>query len=619
MRTIEQLNTLLEELEKRIRSISTAQKTLNQINEILAYIQDVQDYLQQLQTTFDSHVQECDDYSNDIANLQTQIDTINQTINNLNTDNETTNQLKTSLSELQTKVDEFIGNSSTTAETLQNDISALQTDLGSCQDDITDIESEISAINSSIGEQNTTITNLQTTQTNLQTTQSSQASTINNINSRLTTAENNISTLTGGVDLSEYESRLSAIEPVNNLFQSFFVRQYNFNNAQPTKRILYTREEHFVCKANTFLYQEFKLSYTATEGGTLTVSILNDYVEEVSYTIDLSTNSSEYTIFRTVCPKTQSNTIVIKMTATEDIIYNSLQLTMHGTDIFVFNNNQDVKAVCFDGEIYISKQTESGLQYGRYTQEDSIDLDNLPNFRSNVDTKGIYYFMQYMPYAKCGSWPYTNFTEKRDNSIIKSLSDGTYSYGCYAETNENYVYSNQNYRGGEIIPCVYNNTLISYISNKTICNMATNLGDAFFNFDNLTIDGVTDWFFTSIVNYNHNTMESAVPASEEVMCVAFANDGNCYLVKNTKTNTHYVKICKNGTYVTAYLQPNGSINVYVSYNNYIDKYNITKTDDLYTSSTYVCTIDDCSCIYEMFNDTIIKKTSSGWVVDMLEF
>ena len=132
MRTIEQLNTLLEELEKRIRNISTAQSTLAQINAICTYISNVQDYLQELQTTFENHVSECDDYTNDINNLQTQIDAINESINNLISDDETINQIQSKLDELQTELNNFIGNSSAICESLENDISALQSDLGSC-------------------------------------------------------------------------------------------------------------------------------------------------------------------------------------------------------------------------------------------------------------------------------------------------------------------------------------------------------------------------------------------------------------------------------------------------------------------------------------------------------
>lgn len=220
MRTIEQLNTLLEELEKRIRNISTAQSTLAQINNICTYIANVQDYLKELNIAFDDHVRNCQDYTDDITNLQNQINEISASLEELISNDETFNALKTSFDDLKSQFETFIGSSSTTAENLENDISLLQTDLAVTQDDVTTLQSNLSDTNKTIGEHTTTITNLQTTQTNLQTTQSSQASTINSLNTRLTNCENNVNSLSGGVDISDYEARLTALEnTINTLYE----------------------------------------------------------------------------------------------------------------------------------------------------------------------------------------------------------------------------------------------------------------------------------------------------------------------------------------------------------------------------------------------------------------
>lgn len=230
MRTIEQLNTLLEELEKRIRNISTAQSTFAQINNICTYIANVQDYLKELNIAFDDHVQNCQDYTDDISSLQNQINEISASLEELISNDETFNALKTSFDDLKSQFETFIGSSSTTAENLENDISLLQTTLASTEEDLQSLQSDLSDTNKTIGEHTTTITNLQTTQTNLQTTQSSQASTINSLNTRLANCENNVNSLSGGVDISDYEARLTALE--NSLSATYYqsivlIRRYD--------------------------------------------------------------------------------------------------------------------------------------------------------------------------------------------------------------------------------------------------------------------------------------------------------------------------------------------------------------------------------------------------------
>ena len=86
--------------------------------------------------------------------------------------------------------------------------------------------------------------------------------------------------------------------------------------------------------------------------------------------------------------------------------------------------------------------------------------------------------------------------------------------------------------------------------------------------------------------------------------------------------TNSLKICDGGIYATAYYQPDDTINVYVSFGNYVEKYKLTKADPntiYFTLSSFVCKIEDCSCVYELFNNNILKKTNTGWVFDTLEF
>lgn len=172
----------LEELEKRIKAISTSYTTLAQI---IA----VRDSLDQLKTCF--------------------------------------NELTTAIKEDDDDASlEQLNALSTRVTVCETDILALQTDLSSTQEDLTNLQTDLSSTNTTVGEHSTTITNLQATQTSLQSAQTNMQTTISNqtntlsthttditsLKSRMTTAEANIGALTNGIDVGTLEDRITALE-----------------------------------------------------------------------------------------------------------------------------------------------------------------------------------------------------------------------------------------------------------------------------------------------------------------------------------------------------------------------------------------------------------------------
>lgn len=172
----------LEELEKRIKAISTSYTTLAQI---IA----VRDSLDQLKTCF----------------------------------NELTTTIKEDDDDASLEQLNALANRVLVAET---DITTLQTDLSSTQEDLTTLQTDLSSTNSIVGEHSTTLTNLQATQTSLQSAQTNMQTTISNqantlsthttditsLKSRMTTAEANIGALTNGIDVGTLEDRITALE-----------------------------------------------------------------------------------------------------------------------------------------------------------------------------------------------------------------------------------------------------------------------------------------------------------------------------------------------------------------------------------------------------------------------
>lgn len=196
MKNIEELNATIEELEKRIKAISSAGATLAQI---IA----VRDSLEQVKVCLNNLTTAIKDEEDDASVAQ--------------------------LTALEQRV--------TTAET---DITTLQTDLTSTQDDLETVWNNLASTNSVVGEHTTTLTNLQTAQTNLQTTQTNQASTIttnttdiSNLKTRMTTAEANIGALTNGIDVGTLEDRITALEGKKIYITEINIRKdvdYNYIN-----------------------------------------------------------------------------------------------------------------------------------------------------------------------------------------------------------------------------------------------------------------------------------------------------------------------------------------------------------------------------------------------------
>lgn len=619
MRTIEQLNTLLEELEKRIKNISTAQNTITQLQAILTCMSDVQDYLKELNHAFDSHVQECDDYTQEINNLQNQIDLITKQLNDLNYDDETIAQIKADLSELQARLSNFIGNSHATAETLENDLSELQTELALTQEDLSSLQADISSANQTIGEHTTTITNLQTTQTNLQTTQSNQASTISSIDNRLTTCENNVSTLTGGVDVGEIDNRISILE--SNLGAPCAHEEYKFSEATPYNYTFFTREYFYSCAKQTPVYQVLKIKYSNVSATTLTIKIYEEMVETgESYTVDLTKNPNEYQIVKQFVASKCANNIMLCFVADNAITYTTFDMWILGNNITLYNYNQDLKVACFENNIYLTRLYDDCVKYGKFSATDTIDIDNLPNQLPYHDDEGrcfkYYYFSPFLD---------TNSYALKYNKIIDNCFFRENAYNLitgllrFKDDGSLFIFNTtlNSMAGGEVVSTHYRYALNFHIRNSKPQATSLNYGGHTELFKNTNIIS-GEWLYVAGLQNNHNTFDAGGELHENLQAVALNEDG-CFYFFNKREITQAIKICKGGNFATAYKQQDGSINVYVSNGLSTSKYILTLVDE--NLKTYSCvfeqTFDDCLAYYETINNNVLKKTKSGWVLQTL--
>lgn len=632
MKTIQELTTTIEELEKRIKAISSGQSTLTQLIAIRDYLNDVQAYLNELNTTFDEHINTCTDYSDDISTIKEQISNINSTLEGMdNVNNQQVTEITEQLNEVTDKINNFLGESTTSLASIETDITTLQTDLATTQDDLETTQNDISSINALLGEHTTTLTNLQTAQTNLSTTQSNQASSINTntnnistnsskisaLTSRITTAENNISALTGGVDVGEIDERISLLESGENISQSCCHKQYNYHNSHSTNNTLYTRIELYSCTKDKMIYQNFKLTYTSTKEGTLTIEVMKNLsLTGEKYTIDLSVNPYECTFFRQFIATSQSDTIQFKISATTDISFKTLDFWLFGTNVTIYENNNDLKVVCFDNNIYITRYVNNQLKFGKFSSANDIDLNNLPySINMSSDSYGINYGI-FAPYVRYGSDNLQTNTYSADFLYYENNQNNNLYLKVYdAETGS---FSNFNYfsnvsHSGEYVLANYEYNFVIEILNSTPKINTLNSYNGSYGYLNMSTDMPNEWLYVNgdIDNFLSPTMSYRTLGN--VTSTAKYSDGYFYYI-NSRIFPKYIKLCKGGNSATAYKQSDGSTNVYVNFNTYTLKYNIVNT-----TATFVEKIENCNYVYEVLNTHLIKKeVSNVWTIENLE-
>lgn len=577
-KSITELTSYIEELEKRIRAISLSQSTLTQVIAIRDCITEIKTYLSELNTTLDNMEESASD-----AELEA----------------------------LKSRVD-----------VCEEDISLLQTTLASAEDDLQTLQSDLSDTNQTVGQHTTSITNLQTTQTNLQATQSSQASTINSLNTRLSTCENNVNILTGGVDLSELENRIQGMEKVNDLFQTYIHKKFNFHNATPKNFTLFSRIFEYVCKPNVYVYQEFKLSYEFTGSGTMTISVLqeNENTGE-SFTIDLAQYPTGYTFTREFCPEYRTNNLILKCVASDEITYKSLDVTMHGEELFIFEGNQDLKVATFNDITYITRYYDDHITYGKFDLGETIDIDNLPNSRPYNDYYGWHQYIIYGPYPQSQS-PWEIFDEVRDDSIMRISGNDNVFYASYIQETVDAPGYHTMIAGGsfanEITLGYYTYNYFPTIYKHEIALKCSEQAGLFTNFQQLSVDSVKEWLHVVLIRNNSCQQNDLPIAGRYCKVIALGDDGWWYYISKASSTLVYAsKICKGGNFLTAYLQSDSkTINVYVSFNNYVEQYKLTIVSNSEHTSEFVKKIDNCTCVYELLNGDTIYKTSTGkWIMN----
>lgn len=618
--TISALQAELEELEKRIKALTNAQNTTSALMAIKEYFESVQNYLSTLKQDFSNHTLCCEEYSTQIQNLQTQIDTINQTLKDGTgstaqfeaLQNQITT-LQNDLSALQEQFNTLTQDSSASLQSLETDISTLQTEVGYITDNIEELTAETSSINQTIGEQQTQINNLNSTQNTLTASQSSLSSKVSGIDNRLTTAEANISTLTDGVDVAYLDERISNLEETNGAASAH--ENYKFRNITPANFTLYTREYGFSCSKNEMLYQKMKLSYEPQGATTLTITFLEEQVETgEQIVVDLKKHPYEFEFTRQFLTTKKANNLMVKVVADAKITYESFDLWLFGKNVFIYNYDQEIKIVCFDNNIYVTRYYDDCIKYGMFASTDEIDIDNLPNSFPWYDTFGTYNYAIYGPYLTA---TYQNvYTLKNRATFLRQMSSANqYYFGI--QTDSSRLATTGVISSSEIYPTYTRFPSGFFIRNSVPKVAGVTISNNIYTYNAATLASKQsgEWLYIAPVMDQYNTLEAGSVTMTNLQLLALNENGYFYFMQG-ENFAHFTKVGK-GTYAKAFVQPDGTITAYLTNGSNVDKYIISQDENGTFFCTFSETITDCFIINEVMGLYLLKQTTSGWVLETI--
>lgn len=617
--TISSLQAELEELEKRIKALSTSQSMLSQIIAIRDYLDKVQDYLIILNDKFEAHTIDCEQYSTQIQDLQSQINEINLKLENGNTANydEINSKIQTLTSELNVAIENLTTltqNSDSTMESLDQDILALQTDLGYTQDHVEELTTELNSTNTHVGEMQTTINNLSSTQNTLTTTQTSLTSKVSSLDTRLTSAEKNISALTGGIDVGELDSRITTLERASG--DSFTFKEYYYGFT-PSDFILHSKFMDFSVRKGSAVKEMLTLNYTSTGTGTLTLQLIKNYETVQTIDVDLSTHPNEFTFKFNHIANTYAQSTKIIATCDGQITYNSLLLEIIGTDIETYKFDKDLKVACFNNKIYITRYQDGLVKYGVFTSTDEVDLDNLPNSTAfyNDRCEG-FHCCQFIPYVNISN----GFLQDPHEILAYDGIDGKQHMLTITKA-ENFTTYEPNIvsRGsnGDYVTGCYNGIRMFSIKNDSIFfyDIGTT-GNGY----TMQIPKNTHWKYAVGARYNNFAVGDEYFILSQTKCLAQDIDGYFYFFNWQQLPDYIYKVAK-GIDATVFGVTKNDVNVYITDGQKVDKYRINSVSSGTSTPTLVATILDCDCVYETYNNQIIKHvvSTNTWEIDTLEY
>lgn len=527
--------------------------------------------------------------------------------------------------------------------TLESDYSNINSQTQTNTSNISTLQTSVAGVSSDVSSLQTSVAGIAG---NISTLQSSVSANTNNISSLQTLAGNNssaISALDGRVETLENSNTNSICET----FNCFNIKDFAMNlETYGSYENFFTC--FFTCETTSYvkLKMKFQIEINNNEERTKNLNVIlnGNVIDTHSYTVN-GTLSDTYTVEYTFLPTQKNNNILYKSTETSSTKrYCRVKLVdcfieICGRNIEILNHQNDLKVYLSQNKYYITKNSGSTATYKILNFGDTdITSDFLPVPRPiyNVDdtlaTGADKYTYTYFNYQILPVINFNSTTNKfeinnSDLFLVASTNVGYFVYGTllsavpkHNSAMQRFTYSAEYSVSSPGAKKSGNEYVIDTSAKNTYA--VKDRGSYYLIFTNGVVDASSTSSYTVTLNGNslpgkwvHNEAVFAkdweTTPNRKYCCIATNELGENYFFPDLEAT--YCVYIGEGSQTSAYMQSDGSINVYISHANKIYKYVLTFNSNTnkyeLTSSTY---LQDGQAYLEGYSNDYFYKKGETW-------
>lgn len=613
--TLAQLKTQIEELEKRIKSLSNQVTTQGYMTGLKTCLEEIKTLFSTYQTQLNEHLAAYQTHTDAFNSHLSDYTALSQAVEDLEDDIETINETLASLSGGGSDVDysQEIAQIQDDITTINSTLTSLLNASQTASQDISDLTSDISTINSTL---------------------SGATQDISDIESDITTINSSID------DLEDADIALSArVTTLENASS-------DSGSGQTTNTIKFTKDQIFakVFQGDTTIYRTPRCQFICDTSGTVTISyqIVGEFLDTTTWyrmriylngevikerNIDGNTGAFILSDSCTFMPQEEYNIFYVQLNI-GNVSIREYSVSIEGYNVEFLQQDLPLKINCFNDSYYIIKLDDyrRRIYYGVQSKAELNVSNSYLSYieGTNTPTEGISYFYLF-PTTKIEngvvvfdsqySNPYKfiatlDKTSKMGTCVINNsaiVSEQPYDlYPLYFEP----IYGGVGATSTSTTVSQDAVFLIDDDGNVCLAGTGSGLNDAIsYNGEKLTY---TNYRNGAVVRDINNKIGS--PSYFRGL-IAWNKDTKKNVFFPSTTSTYMVEIA-DGKNVTAYYQTNGNINVYINRGMNVYKYvlELNSETNQYELSSLVTTIEGITRYEELYDGKYLVYRNTQWEI-----
>lgn len=614
--TLAQLKTQIEELEKRIKSLSNQVTTQGYMTGLKTCLEEIKTLFSTYQTQLNEHLAAYQTHTDAFNSHLSDYTALSQAVEDLEDDIETINETLASLSGGGSDVDysQEIAQIQDDITTINSTLTSLSNASQTASQDISDLTSDISTINSTL---------------------SGATQDISDIESDITTINSSID------DLEDADIALSArVTTLENASSGSGSGQTNTDTIKFTKDQIFAK----VFQGDTTIYRTPRCQFICDTLGTVTISyqIVGEFLDTTTWyrmriylngevikerNIDGNIGAFILSDSCTFMPQEEYNIFYVQLNI-GNVSIREYSVSIEGYNVEFLQQDLPLKINCFNDSYYILKLDDyrRRIYYGVQPKAElDVSTTSLSYIEgTNTPTEGISYFYLF-PTTKIENGVVVFDSQYSNPYKFIAAFDKTSKMGTCV-INNSAIVSEQPYQlsplyfepiyGG--VGATSTSTTVSQDAvflidddgNVCLAGTGSGLNDAIsYNGEKLTY---TNYRNGAVVRDINNKIGS--PSYFRGL-IAWNKDTKKNVFFPSTTSTYMVEIA-DGKNVTAYYQTNGNINVYINRGMNVYKYvlELNSETSQYELSSLVTTIEGITRYEELYDGKYLVYRNTQWEI-----